>query len=305
MKHPITPAVSIIVLFLVAQVLGLITLSAYMQKDALGKTSFREVMIGDVELERPETSGSETVILIGVAVLLGTLLMFFLMWLNWPWIWKTWFTLAVTGCLTIALAGFIPSVQAFWIALALAIWRTLRPNIIIHNLTEIFLYGGLAVLFVPLLTISSASVLLILISIYDAYAVWKSQHMVTLAKFQTKAQIFAGMMVPYDGRMPKLEKKNLQAKVTTKQMKSVPKQMKAKVAILGGGDVGFPLIFAGTLLGDYGATTLVIPVCTTIALSYLMFFGKKDRFYPAMPYLSVGCFVGLGIIVALKNYAWL
>ena len=40
-------------------------------------------------------------------------------------------------------------------------------------------------------------VLLILISVYDFIAVFKIKHMITLAKFQTKSKVFAGLFVPY------------------------------------------------------------------------------------------------------------
>ena len=31
---------------------------------------------------------------------------------------------------------------------------------------------------------------------------------------------------------------------------------------------------------------------TTLALALLLIYSKKDKFYPAMPFIAVGCFVG-------------
>ena len=44
---------------------------------------------------------------------------------------------------------------------------------------------------------ASTSKILIIISIYDIIAVWKIKHMVTLAKYQSENNLFAGAMVPY------------------------------------------------------------------------------------------------------------
>ena len=42
--------------------------------------------------------------------------------------------------------------------------------------------------------------------------------------------------------------------------------------------------------------TLIIALSVTIALSLLMFLSKEGKFYPAMPFLSLGCFVGYGAV---------
>ena len=75
--------------------------------------------------------------------------------------------------------------------------KIFKPNFWIQNLTELFIYGGLAAIFVPFFNIWSVSILLILIALYDAYAVWKSKHMITLAKSQMEAKVFSGLLIPY------------------------------------------------------------------------------------------------------------
>ena len=130
----------------------------------------------------------------------------------------------------------------------------------------------------------------LLISAYDIYAVWKSKHMVTLAKFQTSSKVFAGLSIPY--KMPKKEAKKKTGKVV--------KIEKIKTAILGGGDIAFPLIFAGVVMKQVGfLTSLIIPVFVSAALLILFIKSKKDRFYPAMPFLSFGCLVGYGFVLLL------
>ena len=74
------------------------------------------------------------------------------------------------------------------IALILTYFKVFRTNIWVHNFTEIFIYGGLAALIVPIINVFSAFALLIAISLYDMFAVWQSKHMVSMAKFQTKSK---------------------------------------------------------------------------------------------------------------------
>ena len=77
--------------------------------------------------------------------------------------------------------------------------------------------------------------------------------------------------------------------------------VKVKMAILGGGDLGFPLIFAGVVFKSVGLyQAMIIPVFAAIALLLLLLLGRKDRFYPAMPFISAGCFVGYVAVLLIS-----
>ena len=95
--------------------------------------------------------------------------------------------------------------------------------------------------------------------------------MITLAKSQSKANVFAGFFIPY----------------------------KKEVAVLGGGDVGFPLLFTSVVMKDFGLYSLIITISVTISLSFLLFYSKKKKFYPAMPIITLGCFIGYFILQLL------
>ena len=290
MKHSLEVTLVLLGLFLAAQIIGLFILDQYREVEVsetgeINITYTALPSIGGVEIERPKIEPSKSVWLIAIAVAIGTVLLLFLIRMRQDILWKLWFFLAVLICLTIAFGAFMGSTMAFIIALLLSYIKVFRPGIITHNLTELFIYGGLAAIFVPILDKLSVFVLLVLISVYDMYAVWKSKHMIKLAKFQTKARIFSGMLVPYD--LPKIKpaKKG--------KGKRVLKKVKIKTAILGGGDIGFPLLFAGVIMNEVGLLkSMVIPVFVTISLVMLLLIGKKDKFYPAMPFLSIGCLAG-------------
>ncbi len=279
MKHTWFVTFFLVVLFLAAQVIGLKVTQSYIDAAAsaeAGELVWKDLpSIGGMKVERPDVEPQFSIWYIIIAVLIGTLLILLIIKLGKMLLWKLWFYFAVVLCLQIAVAAFIPESYALILALVAGWFKVFRPNVYLHNASELFLYGGLAVIFVPILNVFYAFILLLALSVYDMYAVWRSKHMITMAKFQTESNIFAGLMLPYSaptGRGPK---------------------KKVRTAILGGGDIGFPLIFAGTVLVVSGFLhAFVVALGATAALVVLLLLSQKDKFYPAMPFLTLGCAVG-------------
>lgn len=242
-----------------------------------------------------------------ILIIIGTVIMLILIRFNRKTLSKIWFCFAIFIGLSVALGSFINHTIAVTLALMIAIWKVFFPNIYINNIAEVFIYGGIAALFYLLLNIFSASLLLIGISIYDMIAVWKIKHMVTMAKFQADNKMFAGAMISYNTAKSKPIKHRLTLKkIIGKFNKKIPKASKAqttKTAVLGGGDMAFPLLFTGAVMKAFGMPyTIMIVIGSTAALTWLLFNAKKDRFYPAMPFISTGCFIGLGIIYAIRLF---
>lgn len=256
MKHNLKITLILILLFLISQLIGLFIVNHYLIK---------ELPYG---VERPEWDEKESGINIIGMIIFITLIVILIMKFNLLKLWKIWFFIAVLLTLSISFSAFVNSLLAFLAAIILAILKIFRNNVYIHNFTEVFIYGSIGAIFVPLLNIMTVSILLILISIYDYLAVYKIKHMIGLAKFQSKAKLFAGLFIPYG--------KNS--------------------ALLGGGDMAFPLIFTGVVMKSFGFKSLIITLFVTIALSLLLFKSERKKFYPAMPFLSIGCFIGLGLI---------
>lgn len=285
MKHNVKTTSILLGLFFVAQIIGLFVIQNYIDVDAAreGELVFKELPF---DLERPPIEQSTSFLYIIAAILVGTCLVLLLIKFNKTTLWKVWYGLAVVICLTISLAAFVPAISAIAVSVVVAFYKVRRNNPIIHNLTELFIYGGLAAIFVPVINVVSAIFLLLAISVYDYIAVNKVKHMVTMAKFQTKAKVFAGLMV--GGVKP------------GKKLKKLPAPQAGRVAILGGGDIGFTLLFSGVIFkglilsspGTAFLKTLLIPVFATLFLGALLFLGKKGKFYPAMPAITAGCLLG-------------
>lgn len=303
MKHNLKITIILVAMFIFAQIIGLFIISNYLdfeQTRQKGEAVFIEPPYG----ERPEIEDQTySFIHISIAIIIGTLIVFLFIKLKWFGFWKVWYWFAILACLTYAFGAFIPKEYRLFpaiLALIFATFKVLRPGLIVNNIVELFIYGGLASIFVPeFINFFSATILLIVISLYDMYAVWKSKHMVKLANFQTDSKIFAGLSIPY--KMPKLNFKRSQSSKTKK----------VKTAILGGGDIGFPLLFSGTVLKSlaisYSAITafsltLIITFFTALSLLGLLLLSKKNKFYPAMPFISVGCFVGYLMLMIVRSF---
>ena len=71
---------------------------------------------------------------------------------------------------------------------------------------------------------------------------------------------------------------------------------KRGAAILGGGDIGFPLLFAGVAMKVFGFKALIVSGFATLSLLFLFWMSEKKKFYPAMPFLTAGCFLGYAVL---------
>jgi presenilin-like A22 family membrane protease len=304
MKHSLPVTAILVLVFLLIQFFGLYALSETMTI-SVSKEGAVDILYDDTAVgARPEMEGATSLIYILFGILVGTGIVLLFMRFGQIKLWKVMYFLAIWLASSITLGVFIGSSLAMLIALALAMLELYRTNIFIHNVTELLIYPGIAILFAPLFSIFWAAVLLLAISAYDMFAVWKSGHMVTLAKFQTGTKAFAGFVIPY-GR-----EKGLRG-----IKKKIPKGVKEggmRTAILGGGDIAFPLVFAGVAM-EWLITTVnvnklpalletsVIPVFAAIALLVLFLRAEKDKFYPAMPFITAGCFIGFAVLWALNT----
>ena len=233
------------------------------------------------------------------AFIIAIIFLFFLTKFKAKFILKAWFFVVVLIALGISFNSFLPqfkytSILALAIALPLAIFKIYKRDFLIHNLTELFIYPGIAVIFVAFLNIYTIIILLIIISIYDMWAVWHSKIMQKMAKYQmNKLKVFSGFFIPYASKKIKEKIRNLRK--TEKGKKELKKKkIKINIAILGGGDITFPMITAGVMLktGGFWPAVLVI-VGAVFGLSYLFFFAKKKKFYPAMPFITTGILINI------------
>lgn len=292
MKH--TPKITLILVafFFAAQLLGLFTVSRYIEiekgPDGTVILEHRPTALGE-QPEIPDEHKPGMAVAIVVMILIGTGLLFVLIRFRLTSVWKYWYLIAIAATLSVFFGVYMPALPALGIGIALGLLRVFRPGPYVHNATEIFIYTGMTILILPLLNLVSAGILLVLISLYDMFAVWKSKHMIKMAKFQLKSRLFAGFAVRYGA-----------SEIDTKSDKS--DKSEPGNAILGGGDIAFPLFFASAVMerfllqgagkAESLAASLPVAAGAGIALLILLLKGQKGKFYPAMPFITLGCFAG-------------
>ena len=239
-----------------------------------------------------------------IAFIIAILIMFFLSKLKIEFILRLWFFVVVVIALFISFYAFeklsFSSVTKniflflpFLIALPLAYIKIYKQNFLLHNFTELLIYPGIAAVFVPLLNLYTIIALLILISIYDMWAVWHSGFMQKMAQYQIKKlNVFSGFFIPYASKAVKEKIKKM--KMTLSKSQLAKKKIRINVAILGGGDVIFPIITAGVMLKLFTFYhALFVIAGATLGLGYLLVRSEKKKFYPAMPFITVGIFIGM------------
>jgi len=282
MKHNLKITIIILSMFLISQVIGLYVVNSY---------SNTKVLPYGMQANVPASSGSGLISII-FSLIFAILIIFLLTRYKSKIVMKVWFFLVTVLALGVTFVSFFPPIKAvsLWVlilAVPLAFFKIYKRDILIHNITEVLIYPGIAAIFVPLLNIIGIIILLVIISIYDMWAVWKSKIMIKMANYQMKElKILGGFMIPY---LSKAQKKKVK-KMSKEELKK--KGIKAKVGILGGGDVVFPMISAGVVLVYWGLIPAIITTLgALLGLSLLLFFSEKKKAYPAMPFISAGVFL--------------
>ncbi len=220
------------------------------------------------EYEPYEPKGVSSAVDLLVYILFFSILFIILYKLNIRSILIYWYYISVFLALFVTFSLFLNELISFFMALAIVVLKSKTDDDYFYNMVEIMMYGGVASIFLPLFNLYSSIVLLVLISIYDFIAVIVSKHMITLAKAQFNMRIFSGIKI----------------------------KVGKEYAILGGGDVIFPMILAGVLLRDLSPLASILSIYgSMVGLIALILIGRRDKFYPAMPFLSGGAFLGLFI----------
>ena len=202
-------------MFLITQLIGLFVVSTYINGMDLpyGMEPPEEV--------KQQPRGLEIIIAFALAVTF----FFLLIKINAETFIRLWYFVVTILALSLTLnvilfkMSFVynASFFALIIALPLAYVKIFKKQLIIHNLTELLIYPGIAAVFIPLLNVMWIIILLLIISLYDIWAVWHSEFMQKMARYQIdRLQFFTGFFVPYAGKKEKEKIKMIKEKYKNK-----------------------------------------------------------------------------------------
>ncbi|MDP3991983.1 MAG: presenilin family intramembrane aspartyl protease [Nanoarchaeota archaeon] len=290
MKHNLKITALLLAMFIVTQLIGIYVVNYYSPED--------RVLPFGLDPPQPEQASDYNWFLSGIvfAFIIAVLLLFLFTRFKLRLILKIWFFVVIILALSISFLAILPIktiLVALALAIPLAIIKMSGKSFLVHNFTELLIYPGIASVFVPILNVWTIVALLILISVYDIWAVWHSGIMQKMAKYQINTlKVFSGFFVPYVSTKVRQQIGKWKSSLTKKQLNK--KKIKVNVAILGGGDIVFPIITAGVMLTTLGLeSALLVILGATLGLGYLFFAAEKRKFYPAMPFITSGILLGI------------
>jgi len=159
-------------------------------------------------------------------------------------------------------------------------WLT-SPQVYLHNIIVVLGIMGagsfLGLGFSPEIIVG----LLILFSIYDFIAVYKTKHMVKMAKDMLKTGSILGLIIP----------------LKISELKSRLEKVKpgGSFLVLGGGDVVFPLLLVASVVQDGFLNSFIISIFALIGLfaSLWLFASQKTKSpVPALPPIAFFSIIG-------------
>lgn len=170
---------------------------------------------------------------------------------------------------------------AFPLTLFLLFFWLKMPNIFTHDLLMIFGMAGLSSVLGLGLTPEAVAILLVIFSVYDIVAVYKTKHMVKMAKAMTEAGALPGLILP--------------SQVSELKTSLEKISLGGKFLILGGGDIVFPLLFSISALQNGIIQSVIIAFFSLLGLltSFWFFFRQKERrAIPALPPIALFSILG-------------
>jgi presenilin-like A22 family membrane protease len=171
----------------------------------------------------------------------------------------------------------------------LIFWWIKRPIVLNQNLLIIFSLAGIGASLGLSLKPESVILILIVLSVYDVIAVYKTKHMVKIAKDMIEAGTILGLVFPFEP---------IGLLRSTKEIKPG----EGKFLVLGGGDVALPLIFSVSLIKIGIWKSFLVAFFSLLGLfaNFLLFiFQKERRAIPALPLISLFSIVGYFIVSRL------
>ncbi len=179
-------------------------------------------------------------------------------------------------------------------ALFLAILKFYKPSV--KNLVAVISSAGVGAIFGFSLALIPAILFVIGLSLYDYLAVFHTRHMVTMAKELGKRDLSFSVSVESSR---KRRATPAEIKDIKKKKGEVKKFIEERTHLeLGTGDMAIPLMLAVSAYGYGGFTyagAVIIGSCTGLYL-VLDYVFKRRSFLPALPPISFGAIVALGIV---------
>lgn len=191
---------------------------------------------------------------------------------------------AAYGTLIVLSLFFSDTLTLLLTSILIFLWLR-SPKVILHDLLMVFGLSGIGAIFGLSLEPKVVLWLLVVFSIYDFIAVYKTKHMIKMAKSMLGKGAIMGLISPQ--------------KISGFLEDSRKIKPGENFLILGGGDVIFPLIFSASLLSQGIGDALIVSFFSLmgLVLSFSIFvFARKRQPIPALPPIALLSIIGYIII---------
>jgi len=176
---------------------------------------------------------------------------------------------------------WLPGVPALLITAVLVFLLLKASSLLVHNLALIFAVAGVGAGLGLRLQPEIVVLLLIVFSVYDYIAVYKTKHMIKMAKEMMAQKSILGIIIP---------QKISDFSVQLKEVKAG-----GKLLVLGAGDIIFPLILSCSLIPQGVLNSLIVALFSLFGLlaGFLFFISQKIRQpMPALPPIAFFSIIG-------------
>ncbi len=194
----------------------------------------------------------------------------------------------------IALIFWIPVAIAIIVSIIVGLAWLLAPRVWLHNVAMLLAVASLGAVFGRMISPWTAMMLLLVIAIYDFFAV-RFGYMLWLATKLSESVTLPAFFIP---RFISEWKASLREQSVANLAAMEPQDR--DFSILGGGDVGFPILLVSSAYFAYGFNSAILvaafSVAGIIAVYWIQAAFLKGKPMPALPPIAALSLIGLLII---------
>jgi len=258
-----------------------------------------KIFIETNQIEVPEVSTSFAVFyFLGAAILMGIILYLAPISIL-RLILKALFAFLFAWGVFVFAALYLPVIAALAIAVISGAFWFFQPRLWLHNLLMIFSLVSLSATMGPVFSPWAVSLLLGILSIYDLVAVG-SGYMVWMVKQLSLSETVPAFLIPKN-----FKNWNMTFKQAGVMGILDEKTKERELSVLGGGDLGLPLILVTSVYFANGlpsAAIVALFVFIGLLLAYtIQIYILKGRPLPALPPTSLVSFIGLLIALLVTG----
>ena len=189
---------------------------------------------------------------------------------------------------------WLPWEASLAIALAISVFWFFSPRLWLHSTVMICAMVALGEVFGRFISPWTAMIVLAVLAVYDFLAV-RFGYMIWMAKKMSQSTTLPAFIIPY-----KLSEWTASLKKSEVDIINEEQPSKREYSILGGGDIGFPLLLVSSVYFARGlGSAAIVAVFTLFGLIgayWIQAKFVKGKAVPALPPIAVMSLIGLGLI---------